>query len=451
MALDRRKFLKAIGLFAGATAAIPAAAATDTSVAGLDAAHLGVRPGRPDDQTLLLQRAIDQATSTRRALTLAAGVYRVSGVSLPAGAQLIGVPGATRLVATRGKPIVTASNADGVRVSGLIFDGGGQPLPTGQGLLSLANGRNVRILDCELIGSARFGIALDSIEGEVSGNTVIGAADAAMFALDSRGLRISGNRVRRAGNNGILVWRRQAGEDGTIVAENHIEDVSNRDGGDGPYGNGINVFRAGNVIVRNNRIRACVFSAVRANAASNIQIIGNHCSDLGEVALYAEFGFEGAIIAHNTVEGAGHGISVTNFNEGGRLAVVQANIVRNIAPQAHARTPSHDHGVGIHVEADTAVTGNVVEKAARVGIMVGWGRYLRDVTVTGNVVREADIGIGVSVVAGAGAALIANNLIARARSGAIIGMDHMRPATADLATEGAARPSLLAISGNQVN
>jgi uncharacterized secreted repeat protein (TIGR03808 family) len=67
------------------------------------------------------------------------------------------------------------------------------------------------------------------------------------------------------------------------------------------------------------------------------------------------------------------------------------------------------------VEADTAVTGNVVENASTAGIMLGWGNYLRDVAATGNVVRKADIGIAVSVAPGAGTALIANNVIAEAR------------------------------------
>ena len=47
------------------------------------------------------------------------------------------------------------------------------------------------------------------------------------------------------------------------------------------------------------------------------------------MAIYSEFGFEGAVIADNVVDGAGNGISVTNFNEGGRLASVRGNIVRN--------------------------------------------------------------------------------------------------------------------------
>ena len=148
---------------------------------------------------------------------------------------------------------------------------------------------------------------------------------------------IARNTINGAGNNGIQVWRRQTGDDGTIVVDNRIENIDNRSGGSGQYGNAINVFRAGNVIVRGNRIRNCAFSAVRGNAASNIQIEGNSISDAREVAIYAEFGFEGALIANNTVDGAAIGISVTNFNEGGRLAVVQGNIIRNLFPTAPGR------------------------------------------------------------------------------------------------------------------
>src|SRR6185437_5260205 len=112
------------------------------------------------------------------------------------------------------------------------------------------------------------------------------------------------------------------------------------------------------------------------------------------------FGFEGAVIADNVVDGAEAGISVTNFNEGGRLATVRGNIVRNLGTRRPNRPPD-EAGVGIGVEADTVVAGNVIERAARAGISAGWGQYLRNVAITGNVVREAGFGVAVSVVAGA--------------------------------------------------
>ena len=136
--------------------------------------------------------------------------------------------------------------------------------------------------------------------------------------------------------------------------------------------------------MRGNRIRNCDYSAVRGNSASNIQITGNSVSDVREVALYSEFSFEGAVIANNTVDGAAVGVSVCNFNEGGRIAVVQGNIIRNLLPKRPIGTaPDDDAGVGIYVEADTSVTGNVIENAPSFGIVAGWGKYLRDVAIIG--------------------------------------------------------------------
>jgi uncharacterized secreted repeat protein (TIGR03808 family) len=97
------------------------------------------------------------------------------------------------------------------------------------------------------------------------------------------------------------------------------------------------------------------------------------------------------------------------------------------------------------------VTGNVVENATRAGIRAGWGPYLRNVAVTGNVVRESGIGIAVSVVAGAGSAVISGNLIAGARQGAIIGMEWHKAVTGDLGRAGTERYPQLRISGNQVS
>ena len=70
-------------------------------------------------------------------------------------------------------------------------------------------------------------------------------------------------------------------------------------------------------------------------------------------------------------------------------------------------------------------------------------------TVSGKVVRGAPVGIAVSVTPGAGSAVIADNLIAAAKNGAIVGMDQRKAMTGDLARD-AARFAQLAISGNRV-
>ena len=93
------------------------------------------------------------------------------------------------------------------------------------------------------------------------------------------------------------------------------------------------------------------------------------------------------------------------------MAVVQGNLIRNLVARRPVGTdPGDGNGIGIGVEADTAVTGNVIENAPVAGISLGWGQYLRDVSVTGNVVRGAGVGIQVSVTPGAGSAVIASTL-----------------------------------------
>ena len=206
------------------------------------------------------------------------------------------------------------------------------------------------------------------------------------------------------------------------------------------------MFRAGNVIVRGNIIHRAAFSAIRGNSASNIQIVANNCAGLDEVAIYSEFGFEGAVIADNVVDGAETGISVTNFNEGGRLASLHGNVVRNLAPRRSGTRA--DGCAGIGVEADTAVTGNVIESATGAGIRAGYGQYLRNVTITGNVVRNAAAGVEVSVADGAGSASITGNLIAGARRGTIVGMEWETQVTGDL-VEDAARYPQLTIANNR--
>ena len=68
-----------------------------------------------------------------------------------------------------------------------------------------------------------------------------------------------------------------------------------------------------------------------------------------------------SVIANNLVAGAATGIEVTNFNDGGRLATVQGNVIRELFRRE--AEPIDKRGVGIAVEADTAVSGNTMGEA----------------------------------------------------------------------------------------
>jgi uncharacterized secreted repeat protein (TIGR03808 family) len=343
---------------------------------------------------------------------------------------------------------LATEGGDSITLTGLILDGGGQPLPQNRGLVHLVAAKAVRIADCSIDRAGGNGISLERCDGHITGNTITGSDNNAVFCNDGSGVIISSNTIRGCGNGGIRVWQSSKRHDGSLIADNTIDDIAARAGGTGENGNAINVFRAANVIVRNNMIRRAAFSAIRGNAASNIQIIGNNCAELNETAMYAEFDFEGAIVADNVIDRAENGIAITNFDHGGRLATVHGNLLRNLVLR-RPDNPPEGAGIGITVEAETAVTGNTIENAPNAGIRAGWGPYLRNVTVSGNVVRNAGYGIAVSVVRGAGAATISGNVIDEAKLGAIVGMEWTKAVTGDLAREDAARFPQLTIANNQ--
>ncbi len=438
MSLDRRSI---IGAGLGLGVAVTAARATEsrssprTFAANAIEFSPGLVPDAANDQSALLQAAIDTAAEKGAPLVLPPGKFIVSDVRLRPGTRLIGTARAATLVFAGGPAFITADKADGVVLDGLALDGAYKPfdIVRGDGLVTLSRSKDVRLVDLDIRNSTGIGLSLLGCSGRVNGVEISSVLDAGLKSLDANGLDISGNTLSDCGNNGILVWRSRPDEDGTIVSGNRISKIRNAAGGTGEYGNGINVFRAGSVLVTGNRISDCAYTAVRGNTASNIQIIANSCERLGEVALYAEFGFEGALIANNLVDFAATGISVTNFNGGGRLAVIQGNLIRNLFRREHEKEDKRGEGIG--VEADAVVIGNTIENAPTVGIQIGWGPFMRDVAATGNVIRHARVGISVTGSSQAGKCLIANNLISDAKDGAIREMQFGAMTGPDLARE----------------
>jgi uncharacterized secreted repeat protein (TIGR03808 family) len=448
MHLDRRALLSTGAASAGLVAATAAAGPRGSEAGAAPQSSLTIAPDDGTDQTAALQAAIDEAARLGAALTLAPGTFRVGPLALRANSRLIGSSHQSVLEFAGGSTFLTARGVPGVRFERLVIDGNGLAIDAtlATGLIAFDDCEGFALTGLDVRRGLLNGISLSRSSGAVTDCTVREMSEAGIMSIDARGLTVAHNAVSDCGNNGILIWRSAPGDDGSIVTSNRIERIAAKSGGSGQNGNGINVFRAGGVLVSGNRIAECVYSAIRSNAASDIQMIGNACRTIGEVALYAEFAFEGALIANNLVDGAASGISVTNFNEGGRLAVVQGNLVRNMFRRE--AEPVDKRGVGISVEADTAVTGNVIESAPTAGIIAGWGSYLRDVAITGNLIRTAGVGILVSGDPAAGACLISQNMISSARDGAIRSMDaEGMPQGPDLAS-GEAAPGRHVISGN---
>ncbi len=452
--MDRRRFMA--GAFGAAALAPGAAAASYASLdmrGTIDAGDAGLVPGSEEDQGRVLQAMLNEASANDQPVYLAPGRYIVSNIVLPARTRIVGVAGATQLVLGAGDAhMISAEKAELVHLSGLTIDGGVVPLAGYvAGLVNLVGVDDVAIDRCTVRGSSKGGVSIERSAGRIERTLVGHVRDAGIRAIESTGLAIVDNVVSDCGNGGILVWRWKEGEDGTLISGNRVERIGAEGGGTGQNGNGINIFRAGGVVVSGNRIADCAFTAIRANSASNVQIIGNSCSRSGEVGIYSEFGFEGAIVANNIVDGAATGISIANFREGGRMAVVSGNIVRNLTGKGPYPADPPGFGVGIAVEADVAATGNLIDGAPLFGMLLGWGPYLRDVSASGNVIRDAPIGVAVSVVEGSGAAVISDNLIAGAERGAVVGMRWGDAASGDLAVSGAEDFPNLMVERNRVS
>ncbi|RYE61947.1 MAG: TIGR03808 family TAT-translocated repetitive protein, partial [Rhizobiaceae bacterium] len=157
-------------------------------------------------------------------------------------------------------------------------------------------------------------------------------------------------------------------------------------------------------------------------------------------------------ISGNTVDGAANGISVVNFNEGGRLSTITGNIVRNLSATGPYKLEGAIFGVGISAEADTAITGNVVENAALWGLALGFGPYLRNVVAANNIVRGAKVGCAVSVAEGAGSTVISGNVFQDVKDGGVIGYRWTEAATEELGGSGDAAAAFphLTVMGNRV-
>lgn len=424
---SRRRFL----LGAGAAGIALTAGTSAHADAAVSALTLGVVANSGKDQTSQLQAAIDAASAKGLPLFLPSGAYLAERLTLASGTSLMGVPGGTIVQGSGTAPILIAENAANISLTGVAFKGS----TTGPDSVNLVRMQNVTSLDFRqlvLADCGGNGMRLDACGGRVVDCTFSGFGRSAVHAQDSTGLVLSGNVISQCANGGIRVWRGTQGADGTIVSQNRISAIGSQSG-NGQNGNGINVFRANEVIVSDNHISDCDFSAIRLNGTDDTIVRGNMCTQLREVAIFSEFSFSGSIIANNIVDEAAMGISMTNFDQGGRLAVCTGNMVRNI--WASSPTNPDTRPVGIMAQADAAVTGNVVENVPGVGIAAGWGPFLRNVLISNNSVINTKVGIAISIAEGAGKARVAGNQITGSEFSNISGFAWAEPKGEDLMTK----------------
>ncbi len=420
--MNRRAFL--FGTIA--SLAMPAVARSGTLGIDLPALRGSLTPSevqpiarQPGDSSAELQAAINRAAAAGRPLYIRAGRYEVSNIHLPDRARLVGVPGETRLVYSGGGRFLYSEDARTLSMEGVTLDGANRALSdSDDGLLSLAFVDDLDLSNLVVEGSAGHGVLLTRAAGRLRDCQITGASGTGILSIEGRALGITGNRVADCGGEGIHLRRWTAGDDGSTLRGNRVDRV---------HGAGIRLSAAGAVRVSENDLR-----------------------EIDGVGVLADTESLGASVSGNAVDGASLGIALLGAGDD-RLSLVESNRVRNIVatPQV-AAAGGRAGGVGIHVETPGSVVGNVIEATPHLGLSIGWGDALGSVVASGNVVRQAGTGIGVSVLAPKQTTVITGNLLVALESGAVRGMRFGEFATGDLTRTGAISLPGLTVGENRV-
>ena len=382
---------------------------------------------------------------------LPAGVTRLQSLELSSGARLLGAPQGSTLRLIGSGPLLYAKGARDIAIESVSFEGSGA-LARSRGLLEFEDVANLSIRGCAFRQSEANGVRLLRCGGVLAQNRIESVREAAIFSLDGLGFDIDGNTILHCGDNGVLIWTSSQGAyEGSRVRNNRIEDIGNLSGGDGPNGNGVGVFRAGSVRVENNRIRRCAYTAVRNNAGSDVEVIGNDCKTLGERAMYAEFGAKCAIFRDNRIEDAGAGISITNARDGTDGGAATGNTIVGL----FERHPDPAFGprmfwrTGIAGERNCEISGNTIVGPAWIGVMLAGPRD--NVSVEGNRIVGAEFGIGFLAGRNLGESRILRNRIEGARSAAIAAFEGPAPLPGDILSPAAVARSVpgMKIEGNE--
>jgi len=262
MIINRRKFLS------GAGASLVALSATSSSAktigGGINANSEGLRTGSTSDQGKQLQKILNKASASNKAVFVEPGRYKISNLTLPKNTRLYGTSNATIFEYAGGDHFLYAENSDHIEVEGIKLDGGLLPVKEyARANLGVMNAKHLSIENCQITNASQSGIETTKSSGRISNNridTAVGTAG--IVGQANTGMMISENVVSECANAGILVYRRDVGEDNTIITNNRVKFISAVKGGTGQYGNGINTWQADGVMIANNHVSDCAFSTM---------------------------------------------------------------------------------------------------------------------------------------------------------------------------------------------
>lgn len=229
--MDRRNFIAISGAatLLGASQAKASNPPSTAGQGGRSIADFGVTPNVDRDQTFAFQKAIDEIAAAGQPAFVPPGRYAIASLTLPHSAALIGVSGYSVLVRNSDAPLILAEAVKNIRLSGLTLDGKATVAAKTAPLI-LINGGNAIIDDVTFSNAASEGLSLVATAAHISRcraercfGTAIKLRQAlaatitdGIFETVGTGIDyearataaiaiISGNRVRKASQTGIVV------------------------------------------------------------------------------------------------------------------------------------------------------------------------------------------------------------------------------------------------------
>jgi hypothetical protein len=265
------------------------------------------------------------------------------------------------------------ANTANIEIVGLRLDGNNVTMTNNQSALVRAINaatHPVIVRDCELKNSNQNGVS--AVSGGrliVTGNNIHDCGADGVRILTTLTQTIANNYIHDCGLGGIRALPSATGSsfaftEGCTITGNVIREIRDDIGDNGPYGNGINVFRLGGVAITGNTIQNCEWSFVRLNDADHSVVTGNACHhNDNDPGIFCEFGARHITVSGNTLEDCRQdGIAFANVDDGAVGLVANGN---NIKGFGAAGTAS-----GIVISCGMAV-GNYIDGGGVAGAV--WG------------------------------------------------------------------------------
>lgn len=392
-----------------------------------------------------LQSVFDYARIQGRPLFFQPGLYDSGATTVLTSngggkpLQVRAVPGSVTFRFTGTGTFLTITGQTQVHFEGIIFYGDNRALadfvPGRPAFIAVSGtAKDISFEKCQVAYTPGIGIYVSSGADALIRDTNLSNHSIGIWSENAR-ISVLDSSISVMSNNGIAIWQDTITGDSSTISGNIINGIETAAGGTGQNGNGVSVFRAVGVTIANNKIFNTKFSAVRCNGGGLFNISNNNIFGTREVAIFVEapgagIDLTGSIVSNNSMDTVGSGINVANsgqFSDGvSRSVIVEgnriSNALNNSIPDAGYYPPTTG-GSGISVEQDCVVSGNLIDGAALAGIQAGINTAARDLVVTGNLVRNTSIGIGVSndAVTGAGRSIVVSgNIVRNASSGGIV-------------------------------